>query len=325
MRKFMVVVVVGLCLTSCKTKRERASELIREGMTAYSEQDYAKSVKYFKAALRLRPDNAAIAYNIACGYALLKEKDSALNYLEKAVELGLYKIGDDPDLAILQDDPRYMELTERAAQLLEELKSKEWEPVIVLPKRFDTSNVYPLVIGLHGFGSNPVDFADGIGPYITRLGYILCCPYAPDVMGKTAFAWGHPYELAEQRIMEAYEYVKSRYKIDTTNVIILGYSQGGSRAFFTGLRHPEIFGGIITMAGAYKEEFNQYLGDAKTKGMKIYMMIGAKDFLLETNKTAKDTMDKLGIPVKLMVYPKLGHAAPPGGEIIKALKWLQEQ
>ena len=74
-------------------------------MTAYSEKDYAKSVKYFKAALQLRPDNAAIAYNIACGYALLKEKDSALNYLEKAVELGLYKIGDDPDLAILQDDP----------------------------------------------------------------------------------------------------------------------------------------------------------------------------------------------------------------------------
>lgn len=35
-------------------------------------------------------------------------------------------------------------------------------------------------------------------------------------------------------------------------------------------------------------------------------------------------MDKLGIPVKLMIYPKLGHAAPPGGEITKAFKWLQK-
>ena len=53
------------------------------------------------------------AYNMACGYALMKQREPALRYLRRSLESG-YKtfrhIQFDPDLEFLHDDPRFRRL-----------------------------------------------------------------------------------------------------------------------------------------------------------------------------------------------------------------------
>lgn len=61
-------------------------------------------------SLHLRPDEFSAAYNVACVYALLGERDRALDELGRALRMGrgnLGWIGNDPDLDGLRGDPRF--------------------------------------------------------------------------------------------------------------------------------------------------------------------------------------------------------------------------
>ena len=306
-------------------EKDKAGKYISEGMTAYSTEDYTQAIELFKKAFISRPDYSALAYNISCCYALQHEKDSAITWLEKAIELGAYKFSDDEDFASLKKDKRFQELEKIAEQKIKELESKEWVPIIVLPEEFKEENQYPIVIALHGFGGNPVNLSKTLEPGVRPLDFILCCPYGSEVRGSTSFSWGD-YEVSEKRILEALEFLKENYKIDTENIILFGYSRGGARVFYTGLKIPEVFSAIISVTGYYDEDFDDFLEQEAVKDTKIYMMIGEKYRSLESNKRAEKIMKEKGISVKLVIYPELGHAFPPNSkeEIQKALTWIMQ-
>ena len=190
-------------------EKDKAGKYISEGMTAYSTEDYTQAIELFKKAFISRPDYSALAYNISCCYALQHEKDSAITWLEKAIELGAYKFSDDEDFASLKKDKRFQELEKIAEQKIKELESKEWVPIIVLPEEFKEENQYPIVIALHGFGGNPVNLSKTLEPGVRPLDFILCCPYGSEVGGSTSFSWGD-YEVSEKRIKKAHDTYEQR-------------------------------------------------------------------------------------------------------------------
>jgi tetratricopeptide (TPR) repeat protein len=86
----------------------------RLGSARYSSKDYRKAIPAYEKAMELRagfPSNAA--YNIACCYALLGEKEQALKWLERAFDMGfrfLENAQKDTDLQSLHDDPRFQKI-----------------------------------------------------------------------------------------------------------------------------------------------------------------------------------------------------------------------
>lgn len=80
----------------------------------YRNKDYKQAIPAYQKALELGagvPGNQA--YNIACCYALLGDKESALNWLEKAFALGFRRLENaqtDSDLQTLRDNPRFLKL-----------------------------------------------------------------------------------------------------------------------------------------------------------------------------------------------------------------------
>lgn len=80
----------------------------------YQNKDYKQAIPAYQKALELGagfPSNQA--YNIACCYALLGDKESALKWLEKAFEIGFRDLENaqkDSDLQSLHDNPRYLRL-----------------------------------------------------------------------------------------------------------------------------------------------------------------------------------------------------------------------
>lgn len=93
------------------------------GETYTRRGDYAKGLETDLRLSHLRPMSAAVHYNLACSYALLGQREQALEILEQAVALGyadLDHLRDDGDLEALRDDPRYRALlTELTARTQE--------------------------------------------------------------------------------------------------------------------------------------------------------------------------------------------------------------
>jgi hypothetical protein len=86
----------------------------RLGTAYYNAKDYRKSISAFEKQIELgggRPANAA--YNIACNYALLGEKELAIKWLEKALAMkfpSLQHAQADTDLQSLHSDVRFQKL-----------------------------------------------------------------------------------------------------------------------------------------------------------------------------------------------------------------------
>lgn len=317
--------LLWLCMLAHGQDRQiEASRYTSQGMTAYSAGDYGLAIESFKKAFSLRPDYSALAYNIGCCYALLGETDSAVVWLEKTFELGSYLFLEDEDLVSLHKESRYQDLVRKAQQQIEELKDRNWEPVVKLPDQYSDDETCPVVMGLHGFGTNPVDFAKSLEAAVIDAGYLFCCPYGPIIKGTTAFGWGD-CEDAERRILESVEYLAKEYNIDDKRIMLLGFSQGGSVAFCVGFRNRDLFAAIISVAGYYDEEFDEYLRNESRKTIPTYMMIGENDHGADSNRAAERLLRDKGQRVKLVVYEGMGHAFPPNGgqEIKKALKWVE--
>lgn len=84
------------------------------GTAYYNAKDYRKAIPAYEKQIELgagRPANAA--YNIACNYALLGEKEPAIKWLEKALDMkfpSLRHAQTDTDLQSLHGDVRFQKL-----------------------------------------------------------------------------------------------------------------------------------------------------------------------------------------------------------------------
>jgi phospholipase/carboxylesterase len=133
--------------------------------------------------------------------------------------------------------------------------------MIQFPVPFDTLKSYPLLIALHGNGGNASDLASWFGYYKDKP-LIIALP-----QGQYASAYGTGYSwfyetkdrskweeadsLSVENILSVINEVTSNHKID--GVYMMGFSQGASLAYMTGLKNPGRITGIIAVAGILPE------------------------------------------------------------------------
>ncbi len=130
-------------------------------------------------------------------------------------------------------------------------------PVIIqLPSSFDSSKSYPLLIALHGNGGVAANLASLFGYYQDKP-VIVAVPQgqytAGDGVGYSWFyetkdrsKWEEADSLSVVNILSVINEITANYKI---NVYMMGFSQGASLAYMTGLKHPDRIMGIIALAG----------------------------------------------------------------------------
>jgi transcriptional regulator GlxA family with amidase domain len=83
------------------------------GRALHQAKRYREAVAAHERAAASASERAAALFNLACGYALLGEKEKAVDAAEKAVGAGLrarWYYEHDPDLASVRDDPRFKAL-----------------------------------------------------------------------------------------------------------------------------------------------------------------------------------------------------------------------
>ena len=99
-----------------KTHPDDAVAFLRLGFSQAHAQKPVEAEKNLQKAVSLGVDGAFDLYNVACGYAVLKKTEKALDFLDRAVAAGFKNkqlLAADPDLASLRGAKRFQDLLER--------------------------------------------------------------------------------------------------------------------------------------------------------------------------------------------------------------------
>jgi phospholipase/carboxylesterase len=252
--------------------------LLADAGTAYEAQDYEAAARAFIHYLRRRPGDASALYNLACCYGLLGAAEPATAFLRAAYRAGfrdLEHIQQDPDFEPVREDAGFQELMDklvedtrrrerRAGTPLEVISSQVATVRVVEPEGYDPMERYPLVIGLHGWGDTSENFA---GLFLRRgleQPFLFCvaqAPYAFELGSSVGYSWGleepgvptattlTAQRLSRQYVLDVLATMTRHYRVDQTQVFLLGFSQGAAQAFDLGMHAPQRFRGVIPVGG----------------------------------------------------------------------------
>lgn len=202
---------------------------------------------------------------------------------------------------------------------VEQHETKDLVYLLITPDDYDQAKQYPMVMLLHGFGASMQDLA-AITPLIGRNDYIYVCPNAPieiDVgpglpgYSMTGYSWVPPrgeateedIQTTTQTLEQFFSEIIAKHNAVEKEVILLGFSQGGSMTYRCGLSRPDLFAGAIILSSGFPEDATDYLsGDAK---LPIFIGHGLQDNI-ERSRNANESLLQNGYNVRYEEYP-IGH------------------
>lgn len=294
---------------------------------AYQAGDYELAAKYYLALIRRNVDDAGAIYDLACCYGRLEMPVPAGLFLEGAFAAGYddYEwAANDPDFEAVRDDPAFQDAWGRIGELMDERLTGLGELVavaapvflkcrVMLPANYDPAMEYPLLIGLHGYGDNPDNFATLLQRRgIDSSGFIYAAPQGPYPFlpgRKIGYSWiegqGENEDTWKQARALAIDYVggvvgelKARYSIG--DVYLMGFSQGCTMTYSTGLTYPGLFKGLICFSGWLDSDMFADEQYAAASGLPVFIAQGTSDQMVEpaSATTARDTLVKHGFTVK---------------------------
>lgn len=326
-------IVLGLGLTSAfgaddppSTRRDLAENF----NLAYTNHDFPEAIRWGLKLEEGRPGRPIHQYNLACVYNLMGNEQAAIAWLHRSAGNGFRQtatIENDPDLRTLWEDPSWPKIVATVrtnAEIYDHSVQRAFSqspPSITLPPDHDPNRPAPLIIALHGYGGRPGGYPALWRPAAEKIGAILATPHGLQRLGEGYF-WGG-LEEAETIVKLTIEYVRKSHNIDDTRIVLTGFSQGGFMAMAIGARNPDVFAGVIPMAGGYNPAIDAP-PPVPPKSPRYFFMVGSQDEAKPQCRRAMEDFEAAGYPAKLRVYPGVGHTFPrfTNRELGKALKFV---
>ncbi|MFT5410265.1 MAG: putative peptidase [Verrucomicrobiales bacterium] len=187
---------------------------------------------------------------------------------------------------------------------------KEMEYTLFASSKVDAAKPAPLLVLLHGLGSNPgqVIRYRGIREEAEKRGYIVVAPYGYNSRGwygsrgkgKQGSHFGRKGdpdnlgELSEKDVMNVLGIVRKEFKIDVQRIYLAGHSMGGGGTLYLGSSYPKIWAALAPMSPA------AYFSTKKLESLKkipVMIVTGDKDKLVPVKQVRRwvKEMEELGI------------------------------
>lgn len=200
--------------------------------------------------------------------------------------------------------------------------------VVFVPKDYDGTKEYPVILFLHGAGETkqpnakkdgkqPVEV--GIGPAIKKRPDFQFITVIPRAEG---FGWGADTANAK-RALAMLDATMKEYKTDAKRQYLTGLSMGGMGTWSIAMAHPDRFAAIAPICGR---------GDTKQaekiKNLPCWCFHGDADtsVKVEGSRDMIDAIKKAGGTPKYTEYPGVGHNSWDKAYGTDELyKWLLEQ
>jgi len=192
---------------------------------------------------------------------------------------------------------------------------------LYVPKTYDKSRSYPLVVVLHPAGLEGSRFVTIWGEVAERTGAFLVA--GPECHDRKKRMW----DFADEKdLLATVRKVMGAFSVDPSRVLLTGFSQGGTYTYTFGLRNPGFFRAIAPVSGALvarpSRETEAILLNAR--GLGVYIAHGAADnqIAVERARASRERLEKAGLTVTYHEVPTLGHFLPQG-EPDRIWTWFQ--
>jgi phospholipase/carboxylesterase len=202
--------------------------------------------------------------------------------------------------------------------------------------KFADGGKHPVVVFLHGYGSNEQDLfsiADQLAP-----GFIVFSIRAPHVINESGYGWFNldlqpgsqmRYDYgqataASKQITAFIGHVKQRKDCDPDNVFILGFSQGAIMGYDVVLSNPGLVKGLVALSGGMMEETRRLKQADSGHVTKLFSGHGTQDDVIavKDGRHAAQTLSaRSDFKVTFKEYPA-GHFLTDA-EMLDIRNWFQ--
>lgn len=179
--------------------------------------------------------------------------------------------------------------------------------VVFVPKDYDGTKEYPVILFLHGSGETKGDKSGkmpvevGIGPAIKKREKTF--PFITIIPQSEKKTWGAVSDDGK-RALAILDEVMKEYKTDPKRVYLTGLSMGGFGTWSLAAAHPDKWAAIVPICGGGNVK------DAdKIKNIPCWCFHGDADdaVLVERSRVMIEALKKAGAEPKYTEYPKVGH------------------
>lgn len=203
-------------------------------------------------------------------------------------------------------------------------------------KNSAASGKYPLLLLLHGYGSNEEDLFS----FATELPdqYYVISARAPFDMMHGSYAWYainfdadenkfsdiSQAKISRDSIANFIDELVANYAIDKNNVTLIGFSQGCILSYAVAMSYPEKVQRVVAMSGYFNSEIavDDFTNNS-FDNLKIFASHGTVDQVIPVEWARKSIpiIEKLGIAIVYKEYP-VGHGVAPQN-FFDFKNWLQ--
>jgi len=200
---------------------------------------------------------------------------------------------------------------------------KEMEYGLFVPSSYesqaDAGKLFPLVVALHGLGSNPQQILHypGLVNLAEKHGYIVVAPMGYNsrgwygVQGQRSAFW-KPMNLgalSEQDVMNVLKLTEKAYRVNPKRVYLMGHSMGGGGTLHLGMKYPKRWAALAPIAPAI---YRSRAGLTAIRDTPVIVVQGAKDRLVRASATRRwiEKMKELEMTHKYVEYKNGGHILP---------------
>ena len=192
---------------------------------------------------------------------------------------------------------------------------------ICVPSTWDGASKLPLVMYLHGAGSNESTYLDMNNKQMVNLaaqhGYLLVSPKgdqgaygnflrltapfgdsagAAGLMAQVTTASERTNELSEKDVINVLEIILNEYPIDRSSMFLSGHSMGSGGTWYIGGKYSQYWAGLAPMSGPFVQE-SGYPWDTVGK-MPVFITEGIQTPSLDASRLLRDWMKKNGYNLK---------------------------
>ncbi|MBU1377496.1 MAG: phospholipase [Alphaproteobacteria bacterium] len=176
-----------------------------------------------------------------------------------------------------------------------------------VPEYYDPGRPWPLVVALHGGGGNGRSFLWSWLRDARSRGAIVV---APTAIGRTwAITGDDPDTPNLGRLLG---YVRGRWNIDPTRILLTGMSDGGTFCYVSGLEPASPFTHLAPVSAAFHPMLASFADPGRLAGLPIHIVHGALDWMFPVDMAREAARDlgAAGAAVTYVEIDDLSHSYP---------------